>query len=70
MGMTNHIKALCAIREVDQMELAKRLGISQPALSKKYKLDNWRENDLRQIAEVLDASFKGIFVLNENGKEI
>lgn len=70
MGMTNKIKALCAIRDVNQQELAQKLGVSQPVLSKKFKLDNWREADLQEIAEILRADFKGSFILKEDGKEI
>lgn len=70
MGMTNHIKALCAIRGIEQKELAKKLGVSQPVLSKKYKLDNWREKDLQDIAQLLNADYKGVFILKEDGKEI
>lgn len=69
MGMTNKIKALCAIKGIGQKELAELLDVSQPVLSKKYKLDNWRESDLQEIAKVLNVEYKGIFVLN-NGETI
>lgn len=69
LGMTNKIKALCAIKGIGQKELAELLDVSQPVLSKKYKLDNWRESDLQEIAKVLNVEYKGIFVLN-NGETI
>lgn len=63
--MTNKIKALCAIKGIGQKELADLLNVSQPVLSKKYKLDNWRESDLQEIAKVLHVEYKGMFILND-----
>lgn len=70
MGMTNKIKALCAMRGITQQELADKLHVSQPVLSKKYKLDNWREDDLKEIAEILNADFEGKFVLKDTGDKV
>ena len=66
--MTEKIKMLLIKRDLTQKELADKLGISQPALSKKYKLDDWRESDLRKIAEVCDCKYEGFFFID--GKEI
>lgn len=70
MGMTEKIKILLIKRGLTQKELADKLGISQPVLSKKYKLDNWREDDLNKIAEVLQADFEGSFVLKDTKERI
>ena len=69
MGMTNKIKALCAMRGITQQELADKLNTPQSNLSKKYKKDDWRESDLQKIAEVLNADFKGCFILNETDEQ-
>lgn len=68
--MTNRIKALCAMRDITQQELAEKLNTPQSNLSKKYKKDDWRESDLQEIAEILNADFKGYFVLKENGEQV
>ena len=68
--MTEKIKILLIKRGLTQKELADKLGISQPVLSKKYKLDNWREDDLNKIAEVLQADFEGSFVLKDTKERI
>lgn len=70
MGMTNKIKTLCAIRDINQQELAKKLNTPQSNLSKKYLKDNWKESDLQEIAQALNADFKGSFILKEDGKEV
>lgn len=49
----------------NQKELATKLGISQPALSKKFKLDDWRESDLREIAKVCGAEYTNGFKVND-----
>lgn len=66
--MTEKIKILLIKRGMTQKELADKLGISQPALSKKYKLDDWRESDLERIAEICNCKFEGFFLID--GKEI
>ena len=40
--MTNKIKALCAIRGINQQQLAEKLNTPQSNLSKKYLKDNWK----------------------------
>lgn len=70
MGMTEKIKILLIKRDMTQRELADKLGTSQANLSKKYKLDDWRESDLEEIAKILNASFDGSFVLNESKEKI
>lgn len=49
---------------LNQKELAAKLGITQPALSKKFKLNDWRESDLRKIASVCNAEYEAIFKFN------
>lgn len=70
MSMTEKIKILLIKRGMTQKDLADKLNISQPVLSKKYKLDNWREDDLKQIAEILQADFEGTFVLKDTKERI
>lgn len=70
IGMTKKIKALCALRGIGQKELAEKLNTPQSNLSKKYIKDNWRESDLVEIAEVLNAKFDGSFVLKESGDRV
>lgn len=65
MAMTKKIKLLLAESEITQRDLADKLGISEPTLSKKIKLDNWRESDLDKIAEVCGCRFVGSFVRDE-----
>ena len=35
-------------------DLAERLGISQPTLSKKFKYNDWRESDIKKICKIID----------------
>lgn len=63
--MTKKIKILLLKREMTQRDLANRLGISQPTLSKKFALDDWRESDLKQIAEVCNCQYDSSFILGD-----
>lgn len=60
--MTKEIKKLLIEKDITQQDLAKMLNITQPALSKKFKLDNWRERDLEEIARICGCKFVGKFV--------
>lgn len=64
IGMTEKIKILMIKKEITQSDLANRLEVSQPTLSKKFKLDDWRESDLKKIAEVCDCQYEGSFILS------
>lgn len=61
---TEKIKILMIKCGINQKELAAKLGISQPALSKKFKQDDWRESDLEEIAKACGAEFDTIFKIN------
>ena len=65
---TEKIKMVMAARGITQKQLASKLGITQPTLSGKFKLDDWRESDLRKIAGVCHCDYKSIFIID--GKEI
>ena len=58
---TGKIKMLMAKSGLNQTELARKLGIKQSTLSEKFTLDNWRESDLRRIAEICGCEYEGYF---------
>ena len=68
--MSKKIKMLMLEREVTQIQLAEKLGTSQSNLANKLKRDNFSEKELIQIAEILDATFEGKFVLNGTDRSI
>ena len=68
--MSKKIKMLMLEREITQIQLAEKLGTSQSNLANKLKRDNFSEKELVQIAEILDATFEGRFVLNGTDKSI
>lgn len=70
MSMSKKIKILLVEREITMTDLAERLGTSKSNISNKMKRDNFSEKELKEIAEVLNCDFKGIFVMRDTGKEI
>ena len=68
--MSKKIKMLMLERDVTQIQLAEKLGTSQSNLANKLKRDNFSERELIQIAEILNATFEGNFVLNDIDKSI
>ena len=70
MEMAKKIKMLLAARGMSIKDLADKLGMTRQNLDKKMRRSNFSEEDLKAIATACDATFKGIFQLNENGTEI
>ena len=71
MGMAEKIRILLVKRDnISEAELARRLGMSTTNLYNRLKRDNFTDQDLQRIAEVLDCTFKAGFVLNDTGEEI
>ena len=70
MGMAVKIRMLLAYRNMGIGDLAKKLHVSDSNLSQKLGRANFRESELREIAEICGAEFEGSFVLKENGKNI
>lgn len=69
MVMAKKIKMLMVEKDMTISELAEKMGTSQPNLSNKLKRDNFNENELNQIAEVLEVKYEANFVL-EDGRKI
>lgn len=69
MDIKVQIKILCAACDINQRELAKRLGTSQQNLSAKMKRGTFTVQDLEKIAEAVGAKYKGLFILPD-GREI
>lgn len=68
--MSKKIKMLMLEREITQIQLAEKLGTSQSNLANKLKRDNFSEKELIQIAEILNATYEGNFIMNDTGKSI
>ena len=49
--------------------LAKSLNTSSANLSHKFKRDDFRESEIKKIAEVLNCTFEPNLVLNDSGEK-
>lgn len=71
MAMSNRIRILLIKRgNISEAELARRLGISPQNLNNKMKRDNFTEQDLIKIAEVLNCEFNASFTIPETGENV
>lgn len=69
MDISKKVKMLLVEFDITATELAKKMGTSQPNLSKKMKNNSWSIADLEKIAEVLEIKFEVFFFL-KNGNKI
>lgn len=63
------IKVLFNRKDMSVQDLAELLGQSRKNINTKLKKDNFSEQDLRKIANVLGVEFEGFFFL-KNGDKI
>lgn len=70
LSAAKKIKILLVEREMTLSQLANLLGKSVSTLSDKMKRDNFAENDLKKIAEVLNYDYEAVFTDRETGKTI
>ncbi len=70
MSMATKVKMLLAARQMTIKDLSVSLGTSSQNVTAKLRRDNLSESDLLEIAKACNASFEGIFTLNDTGKEI
>jgi transcriptional regulator with XRE-family HTH domain len=57
-------------RNITYTELADRLGISKQNLYKKLRRRSIPENELIEIAELLNCTYESSFTLNDTGEKI
>ncbi len=71
MAMTEAIRiALVKRGNISEAELARRMGISPQNLHNKMKRDDYKESELRKIAEALGLQLEISFVNPETGERI
>ena len=70
MGLAMKVKMLLAARDMNAKDLAEKLGTSSQNVTAKLRRDNLSESDMHEIATACNATFEGIFTLNDTGKEI
>ena len=61
MGASLEIKKILLEKDMQVKDLAKLLNCTPENLYKKFKVDNWRENDVKEIAQVLGYTYKQSF---------
>ena len=70
MSAAKKIKMLLVEREMTLTDLSKLLNKSLSTMSGKMTRDNFSENDLKQIADVLNFDYVAVFTDRETGKQI
>lgn len=64
------IRIVLVKRNMTKSDLAKKLGWSPTNIYNKFKRDNFSEDDMIKIAEVLDCDFEASFVLRDTNERI
>ena len=70
MAMTEKIKIMLIKRKMTVADLAKILNCTPTNMYHKLKRDNFTEREIIKIANILDCSFKGSFILNDTQEAV
>lgn len=70
MGMSEKIKIVLVKRKKSVTDLAKALNTSSQNLSNKLRNDNFREEELREIADILNCDLDINFTLRDTGEKV
>ena len=70
MSAAKKIKMMLVERDMTMGNLATLLNIKPPTLSIKIKRNNFCENDLKKIADVLGYEYEAVFTDKNTGKKI
>lgn len=62
------IKVVLGRKGMSVSDLAEKLGQSRQNLNVKIKKDNFTEQDMRKIANILEVKFEGFFFLDDGTK--
>lgn len=68
MTIQQKIEAACVVAGINKTELAKRLGMSQPAFSKRLKTGKFSDEDFMRIAEALNCKYYSGFIFSDGTK--
>ena len=63
------IEMACTVSGITKTELAKRLGMTQPAFSQRFKTGKFSDEDFKNIASAIGASYFSGFIF-PNGTKI
>ena len=70
MGMSEKIKIVLVKRKKSVTDLAKALNTSSQNLSNKLRNDNFREEELREISDILNCDLDINFTLRDTGEKV
>ena len=63
------IKMICGFRDLPVSEVAKKMNKTTSNFYQMLKRDNFREQELNEIADILNCDLKIIFTDRDTGKE-
>lgn len=70
MGMALKIRTILLERNMSIKELSDKLGYKGTNLYNKLRRDNLTEKELRDIADILNCDYDGIFTYRDTGKKV
>lgn len=68
ISIQHKIEIACSIAGITKTELGKRLGMSQSRFSQRLKTGKFSDDDFRNIAEALGATYYSGFIFPDGRK--
>jgi len=70
LNNSEKIKILCKRQKITLTSVAKELGLSIQNFSNKLAKNNFDENELNRIAQIINCTYESHFILNESNEKI
>ncbi|WP_026396069.1 helix-turn-helix domain-containing protein [Acetobacterium malicum] len=70
MGMTEKIKIAMLKRNMSLNDLAEKIGQSPQNISGKFKRDNFKEDELKDIAKALGCTVNIELIMEDTGEKL
>ena len=68
LSIQQKIEMACTVADINKTELAKRLGMTQPAFSQRFKTGKFSDEDFQNIAKCLGAEYYSGFKFPDGTK--
>jgi len=71
LSFAEKVKIIMGRRNMSYVDLAAKMGTTRQNVSNKMSKDNFSEDDMKRIADLLDCDYKGpILKMRDTGEEI
>jgi transcriptional regulator with XRE-family HTH domain len=71
LSFAEKMKIILGRRSMTFVDLAKTMGVTRQNISNKISKNNFSENEMKKIAEILNCKYESpVIIMNDTGEEV